>query len=501
MTPLEPNQNRASPQRNEKESAISDHFFRIAKCFFDFIISIFGLIILSPILIVVSILLKREAPGSVFYHADRLGRHGVPFKMIKFRTMREDTNNESRITANDDNRITPLGRWLRDTKLNELPQLWNVLIGQMSLVGPRPEDPEIAAQWPEDIRDEILSIRPGITSPASVIYRREEKMLSGEGFMEDYLKDVLPDKLRLDYLYLKNRNLLVDFDIILLTILGIIPLLNKYPFPENQLFWGPISTIIQRYFSWFIIDLLVSFFSVFLTAFIWRLGGPLDLGWSKAFILAASLAVFFSIVNTLLGLGKIYWQKASPAYALDLLFSTTLTTMVIYLINLFNPGGRLVSPELIIIIGVFAYLFFVAVRYRSRLITGFASRWVSYRDRSHKLAIGERTLIVGAGDCGQLAAWLLIRSKFDKPYTILGLVDDDPRKQGQTIDRYRVLGQSEDIPRLVDTLDIGLILFAITNLSLKERDLILDICRSTSAHLVIIPDLLDYFHNQLASQV
>ena len=326
-------------------------------------------------------------------------------------------------------------------------------------------------------------------------------MLSGEGFMEEYLNNILPDKLRLDYLYIKNRNLLVDLDIFLLTILGIVPLLNKYPFPETQLFWGPVSTFIQRYFSWFIVDLLVSFLAVSFTAFIWRLGGPLDLGWSKAFILAAILAVLFSIVNTIMGLGKVYWQKASPAYALDLLFSTTLTTMVVYILNLFNPGGTLVSPELVIIIGILAYLFFVAVRYRARLITGFASRWVSYRDRSQKLAIGEKTLIVGAGDCGQLAAWLLIRSRFDKPYTIIGLVDDDPRIQGQMIDRYRVLGQSIDIPRLVETLDIGLILFAITNLPLRERDRILSICRSTSAHLVIIPDLLEYFRNQLGSQV
>jgi len=477
----------------------SIYFF--LKRFLDIIFSFIALLFLSPVLLFVILLLKREFQGSVYYRARRLGRNGHLFDMFKFRTMRDDLQNDIRITASDDLRITPFGRWLRETKLNELPQLWNVLIGQMSLVGPRPEDPQIAAQWPGEIRDQILSIRPGITSPASVVYRREEKMLSGEGFMEDYLNNILPDKLRLDYLYVKNRNLLVDLDIFLLTILGVIPLLNKYPFPENQLFWGPVSTFIQRYFSWFIVDLLISFLAVSFTAFIWRLGGPLDLGWSKAFILAAILAVLFSIVNTIMGLGKVYWQKASPAYALDLLFSTTLTTMVVYILNLFNPGGTLVSPELVIIIGILAYLFFVAVRYRARLITGFASRWVSYRDRSQKLAIGEKTLIVGAGDCGQLAAWLLIRSRFNKPYTIIGLVDDDPRIQGQMIDRYRVLGQSIDIPRLVETLDIGLILFAITNLSLKERDRILSICRSTSAHLVIIPDLLDYFHDQLARQV
>ena len=282
----------------------SIYFF--LKRFLDIIFSFIALLFLSPVLLFVILLLKREFQGSVYYRARRLGRNGHLFDMFKFRTMRDDLQNDIRITASDDLRITPFGRWLRETKLNELPQLWNVLIGQMSLVGPRPEDPQIAAQWPGEIRDQILSIRPGITSPASVVYRREENMLSGEGFMEDYLNNILPDKLRLDYLYVKNRNLLVDLDIFLLTILGVIPLLNKYPFPENQLFWGPVSTFIQRYFSWFIVDLLISFLAVSFTAFIWRLGGPLDLGWSKAFILAAILAVLFSIVNTIMGLGEVY---------------------------------------------------------------------------------------------------------------------------------------------------------------------------------------------------
>ena len=499
--PSNHNQVKPNPQTTTLEPTIVDLLYWSIKRLIDIISSVLGLIILSPVFLIVSVLLKREAPGSVFYHAERLGRYGHPFKMLKFRTMMEDSQNSTRITASDDDRITPLGSWLRDTKLNELPQLWNVLKGQMSLVGPRPEDPEIASHWPEDIRETILSIRPGITSPASVIYRSEEKMLSGEGFMEDYLNKVLPDKLRLDYLYVKNRNILVDLDLILLTILGYFPLLRKYPFPEKYLFWGPLSSFVQRYFSWFFVDLLVSFFSVIFTAFIWRLGGPLELGWSRAFLLAILLAVLFSVVNTFMGLGKVYWQKASPAYALDLLFSTALTTLVIYSLNWYYPQGRVVSPGLVINIGILAYIFFVAIRYRTRLLTGFASRWVSYRDRSHKLAIGEKTLIVGAGDCGQLASWLLIHSKFEKPYNILGMVDDDPRKQGQTIENYRVLGQTADIPHLVETLDVGMILFAITNLPGKERDRILSICRSTTAHLVIIPDLLEYFQKQLARQV
>ena len=123
----------------------------------------------------------------------------------------------ARITAKDDERITPTGRWLRDTKLNELPQLWNVLVGEMSLVGPRPEDPEFAKTWPADLREEILSVRPGITSPASISYRDEEKRLSSDNLIGDYLNKIAPDKLRLDSLYVRHHTLLTDLDTIFWT--------------------------------------------------------------------------------------------------------------------------------------------------------------------------------------------------------------------------------------------------------------------------------------------
>ena len=120
-------------------------------------------------------------------------------------------------------RITPLGQWLRETKINELPQLWNVLVGEMSIVGPRPEDPEIAESWPWDARREILSVRPGITSPTSVLYRDEEKMLKGDDVLDDYLQIVMPDKLRLDQLYVRNHRFLSDLDIIFWTLLVLLP--------------------------------------------------------------------------------------------------------------------------------------------------------------------------------------------------------------------------------------------------------------------------------------
>lgn len=476
--------------------------YRFLKRVIDILASFIGLLILSPLYIFIILLLKRESHGeSVFYRGIRLGVGGHPFAMLKFRTMHENGIRKARVTASDDDRITPLGRWLRDSKINELPQLWNVLIGQMSLVGPRPEDPEIASHWPTSVRDVILSVRPGITSPASVLYRNEEKLLKGESFMDDYFNKVLPDKLRLDYLYVGNCNLLSDMDIILLTLLAILPQLKYNPIPEKMLFWGPISKMTQRFFSWFIMDNLIAFLAVILSVSIRRISGPLDLGIGKVVLVAISIAFFFSLVNSVLKMGRITWSQAPPTYVIDLAFSTSLTTLLVFLLNWLFPALLMFPPGLVINIGILAFLGFVAVRYRTRLITGLASRWVSYRDQSGNMAFGERVLIVGAGECGQLAAWLLLKSKFSTPYNIIGLVDDDPRKQGQTIDNYPVLGQTNDIPKIVKNRDIGLILFAINKLSDTGREHILDVCKATSAHLVIVPDVLDYFQKQLGRQV
>ena len=149
--------------------------------------------------------------------------------MLKFRTMYERPSSYAGppVTCQGDDRITPIGHWLRDTKINELPQLWNVLVGEMSLVGPRPEDIGIAMEWPEDVRVEILSVRPGITSPASIIYHDEEHKLSRANVMAEYVHGILPDKMRLDQLYVRNQSFTADLDIIGWTIAIFAPQIGK----------------------------------------------------------------------------------------------------------------------------------------------------------------------------------------------------------------------------------------------------------------------------------
>ena len=253
---------------------------QILKRSFDLSASALGLLILSPLFLIIAIMIKRESLGPVTYRGPRMGKDGKTFPILKFRTMYEcpESYDGSFITGENDERVTPLGHWLRDTKTNELPQLWNVLKGEMSLVGPRPEVPEIVKEWPNEARVEILSMRPGITSPASVIYRDEEKLLKSTSVMDDYLKDILPDKLRFDQLYVHNHNFLSDLDIIFLTLISIMPKLRKNSIPTEMLYNGLLYRFTHRYFSWFLMDNLVALTAVALAGIIWRLSSPLNLG-------------------------------------------------------------------------------------------------------------------------------------------------------------------------------------------------------------------------------
>jgi lipopolysaccharide/colanic/teichoic acid biosynthesis glycosyltransferase len=181
-----------------------------------------GILVLSPIFILIALAVKFHDGGTVFYRATRVGKNGKPFTLVKFRTMVAEADKlGSAITTWGDSRITPLGRFLRKYKLDELPQLFNVIKGEMSLVGPRPEDPRYVAFY-NDEQKQILAYRPGITSPASLEYRDEASLLHGEDWQHQYLHVILPRKLAMDLNYLRRRTFSSDMKIIMHTLGGIL---------------------------------------------------------------------------------------------------------------------------------------------------------------------------------------------------------------------------------------------------------------------------------------
>ena len=194
----------------------------------DFTVAWLALVILSPVFLIMAILIHFTSSGPVFYRARRVGLNGRLFTLYKFRSMVDGADRVGAgITVRADPRITRIGWFLRRTKLDELPQLFNVLKGDMSLVGPRPEDPRYVADYtPEQRR--VLSARPGITSWASIQYRYEEEMLDVTTVDDVYRQVILPQKLALDLQYLERQSLQLDVRILFRTLFA---LLGWYPPP------------------------------------------------------------------------------------------------------------------------------------------------------------------------------------------------------------------------------------------------------------------------------
>ena len=198
-------------------------FQLIIKRGFDIVVSFIGLLILLPIFLIVAIIIKLDSKGSIFFRQIRVGKNGKEFKIFKFRTMVVDAEEKGmQITVDGDSRITKPGNFLRRSKIDELPQLINVLIGDMSFVGPRPEVPKYVAMYDENQRS-ILKIRPGITDIASIEYRDENSILAQSKNPEEaYINEIMPRKIELNFKYIENMSVIYDIKLIIETIFKVI---------------------------------------------------------------------------------------------------------------------------------------------------------------------------------------------------------------------------------------------------------------------------------------
>lgn len=492
MSDSELNFYRKAIQYKPVVTRITTQMRSLVKRTFDLIFAALVLLFGAPLYGFVALAIRRDTPGPVFYRSPRLGKNGRAFNMLKFRTMYEkpESYQGPKVTAQDDPRITPLGHWLRATKLNELPQFWNVFTGEMSLVGPRPEDPSIAAQWPPDVQQEILSVRPGITSPASIEYRNEEGLLTSRNLMARYMEQLAPDKIRLDQLYVRYRSLALDLDVLLWTFLLLLPRLRSYPLPEQLIFVGPFTRLLRRYLNWFTIDLLVTLGAIGLSALVWQFFTPLAIGWVPAAAAACCFALIFSLCGAGLGVNRIRWAYAAPADVYDLLPAWILATGITALLN---HSLGIFPPALPLIAALLALAGYVVVRYRSRLITGLLSRLLQHNQRLGRAR--ERVLIIGSGPAAEHAAWLLEHPQLRGRFQLVGFVENDLFKQGMRIYGARVVGSCHDTPRLIKEFDVGLVLVADQRFAALELDSIRKSCRSLPSRLLVMPDLLADLHD------
>ena len=205
----------------------------LPKRIFDLCITIPGIIFLLPFFLIIAVFIKIDSPGPVFFRQVRVGQYGRNFRIFKFRTMvAEAESMGSQITVGNDFRVTGWGRFLRKYKLDELPQLFNIVKGEMSLVGPRPEVPRYVAEYPKDIKEVVLSIPPGITDFASIEFKDENEVLDSVVNSERvYIEQILPVKLGYYVRYARERTLWLDIKLIFKTFFAVF---NLLPDPKRK---------------------------------------------------------------------------------------------------------------------------------------------------------------------------------------------------------------------------------------------------------------------------
>ncbi len=190
----------------------------VLKRIFDIFFSVIGLMILLPLMLIIAVLIKLDSRGEIFFKQTRVTKNGREFKILKYRTMKVGSDKYSQITIGKDDRITKVGVFLRKYKLDEIPQLINVFVGDMSLVGPRPEVPKYVNMYTEE-QKEILKVRAGITDYASIEFSNENDILANEADPEKvYIEKIMPKKIELNKKYLSEISVMTDIKIILLTI-------------------------------------------------------------------------------------------------------------------------------------------------------------------------------------------------------------------------------------------------------------------------------------------
>ena len=455
------------------------------KRLFDIFFSALGLIVLSPLFLLIAILIKLTSPGPVFFRQERIGKNFKPFLLYKFRTMVPDAEKKGPlITAAGDKRVTKIGYILRKTKMDELPQLINVLKGDMSLVGPRPEVKKYVEMYKKDY-EEILKIRPGITDIASLTYSNEEELLKGKNNYEDYYAYViLPEKIKLAKEYIKKASLWFDFKLILKTILKLIyPAKTINKIIENL---GSYRTVLVVF-----IQILLLALSNYL-AFFLRFDGQVS---KKEMILFFKflpiLLIIRGIFLFLFGLHKGLWRYTSIQDVLNIFYSIGLSSLT-FVTTIRYVFKNYAYPRSVYAIDAFlSVLFLTGIRFIRKIHTllegsGFYKK---------------KLLIMGAGDAAELLLREIEHSPH-YPYEVVGLIDDDPQKRGIKIRGVKVLGTRKELDKIIDKTDPDEIVIAIPSASAETLQSIVNDLRQYGRPLKIMPKVWQILSgNGLLSQV
>jgi FlaA1/EpsC-like NDP-sugar epimerase/lipopolysaccharide/colanic/teichoic acid biosynthesis glycosyltransferase len=450
---------------------------------FDIVVAAVALILLSPLILAISVAIRLRDGGPAFYRAVRVGRYGRPFRLYKFRTMVVGADRVGPgITADGDTRITPIGRWLRNTKLDELPQLLNVLLGQMSLVGPRPEDPRYVALYSRKERTALCE-RPGMTSAASTSYRYEQQILSRPDWEEVYVLEVMPAKLEIDLAYLSHRTFSSDLGILIRTIAVL--------FERTDLSRRPLKSLLlgMRNRHFFVIDLLVMLILPSV-ALVLRTDDVDMLAHYGPSLLVVTLVLPPVALLVFLkgGLYSKYWRYAGVDELIPIVCFGVLAVAIqtaIYLWGL-RPLGLVADDfprSLTLTNGLLMIVAVGAIRYSVRL----ADR--PYHTRTFKPS-EKHVLIAGAGAAGVMILDELRRNPAlgMRPVAFL---DDDPKKQGAIIRGVPVLGRCADIGAVAKDVHACQVIIAMPKVPGKTIRRIVNLCEQAGIQAKTVPGMYE----------
>ncbi len=439
---------------------------------FDVIASAIGLILLAPVFLGVALLVKLSGRGPVFFRQRRVGRHFRHFTIYKFRTMVVGAQSMGPgVTPAGDPRVTPIGRLLRQSKLDELPQLINVLSGDMSLVGPRPELPQYVELFRAEYA-EILTVRPGITDPASIAYRDESPLLEqGREPEEQYLQVILPEKLRLAREYVHKSSFAYDLKLILTTLVTV-----TYPGRSLDRWFDSMSP--HRYPIAAIVQSVLLVLTQYL-AFLLRFEGQIPAHELRLFLLSAPIVLALRLL--LFYPFRLYrglWRYVSIQDAGTIAWSLTLSSAAWWTVTRLVPAYAGYPRSVIILDALLSLIFLGGIRLLRRFHSELGPASARVR----------RVVAVGSGDASErIVRGLLAAGR--GAYRVVGLIDSDASRKGALIHNTPVLGSIEEMESVLRVEDPDEVLISFSSTTEADRKKILTLCKKFHKPVKFIPDL------------
>ena len=468
-----------------------------------------ALVVSAPFVLLAIVAIRLTSRGPAFFRQSRVGRRGEIFQLHKLRTMRTAAGPEGlKVTAQDDVRITPVGRILRLTKIDEIPELWNVVRGEMSLVGPRPEVPRFV-DLGNPLWRRVLKVRPGLTDPVTLRLRNEEALLATvAGNREAFYRDVLqPYKLRGYAQYLDRRTAWTDIQVLGKTLLTVIrpatapppslaELTRPAAEPDAQESESPTSSggLNLRHVQYLldVLVLAVAYGLSYLLRFDFDVRRP-DMAYllpQLPWVLSIQSGALFAA-----GVHRFIWRYVGIREARRFLDAAVWSGGALILMRLapLSLFASRIPLSIIIMDTVLGFGGVLAMRVVRRITYERGRREIASESSS---VTRRRVLLLGAGQAGVLAAREIL-GRGDLDIDIQGFVDDDPRKQGALIHGIPVLGATRDLRRLVAEAKIQDVVITIAQISRREILRMIEMCRTIGVNVRIIPGLYEILQGKV----